>query len=63
MLCHQRKIFINGEAHKVDQASYALLRQLADTRELGGTSELPSQALDLLYQWYLDGYIVTLKSK
>ena len=63
MLCHQRKIFINGEAHSVDKATYAVLRQLADSRELGAAVEIPSQALDLLYEWYLDGYIAPVKRK
>lgn len=57
MLCHGGTVFINGEAHEVDKASYRLLRALADTRELGPTADAPEQALGLLYQWYADGYI------
>ncbi len=60
MLCHAHWIFINGEAHSVNESDYRLLRTLADKRELpplkGGAVEL----LELLYQWYLDGYISAL---
>jgi 50S ribosomal protein L16 3-hydroxylase len=61
MLCHNSTVFINGEAHNVAKETYRVLRALADERKLDVTAELPSQALDLLYQWYADGYISTVK--
>ncbi len=63
MLCHGDTIFINGETHPVDKDSYRALRTLADARQLDATQEFPSQALDLLYQWYTDGYISPVRRK
>jgi 50S ribosomal protein L16 3-hydroxylase len=56
MLCHAGTMFINGNAHAVDPASYRILRSFADDRRLP-PSELPEAVLGLLYQWYVDGYI------
>ncbi len=57
MLCHSGTLFMNGEAHAVDSTCYRTLRELADTRRMDVTQDLPQAALDLLYQWYADGYI------
>jgi 50S ribosomal protein L16 3-hydroxylase len=57
MLCHAGWIFINGEAHRVDERDYPLLRMLADERELADLAVCPAHLCDLLYQWYLEGYI------
>ena len=57
MLCHNSTVFINGVAHTVGKNAYHTLRTLADTRQLDSTAELLPEALDLLYQWYTDGYI------
>ena len=61
MLCHDSTVFINGEAHAVNQDSYRTLRTLADSRQLDAATELTPQVLDLLYQWYTDGYIAPVK--
>ncbi len=58
MLCHGATVFINGTAHKVGSRNYRLLRELADQRTLPPGAPLTGEALDLLYQWYADGYIV-----
>ena len=63
MLCHDSTIFINGESHIVGKDAYRTLRILADSRQLNATAGLPPQALDLLYQWYTDGYIAPIKGK
>jgi 50S ribosomal protein L16 3-hydroxylase len=63
MLCHDGTLFINGVAHHVGKDTYRALRTLADARQLDATPELPPQALDLLYQWYTDGYIAPVKLK
>jgi 50S ribosomal protein L16 3-hydroxylase len=63
MLCHGRKIFINGETHTTDKDGYRALRVLADTRQLPAATALPQQVLDLLYQWYVDGYIAPMTNK
>ncbi|BCK88231.1 hypothetical protein MIZ01_2032 [Sideroxyarcus emersonii] len=57
MLCHSNTIFINGDAYPVGQGSYRILRDLADARRLPPSCKLTREAADLLYQWYLDGYL------
>ena len=57
MLCHHNTVFINGSAHIVSKNSYMILRVLADTRRLDAGVKLVSEATDILYQWYADGYI------
>ncbi len=55
MLCHDGWIFINGEAFEATGEDYALLRELADNRSL--PARMDSPCAELLYQWYLDGYL------
>lgn len=61
MLCHGSSVFINGDAHRVGQGCYRILRELADARSLPASCKLTREATDLLYQWYLDGYLVPHK--
>jgi 50S ribosomal protein L16 3-hydroxylase len=58
MLCHEGTVFVNGESHTVGKDAYATLRAIADARQLVATGELQPQVLDLLYQWYIDGYML-----
>ena len=58
ILCHDNTVFINGDAYRVDRDGYMTLRELADNRQLTATSALSTNILDLLYQWYTEGYIV-----
>jgi 50S ribosomal protein L16 3-hydroxylase len=60
MLCHANVIFMNGEVQQVQERDYSLLRTLADERELPALSGCSAKAIELLYQWYLDGYISPL---
>ncbi len=60
MLCHAGWIFMNGEAHHADERGYVLLRSLADERALPALTGLAPESAELLYQWYLDGYIFPL---
>ncbi len=73
MLCHGNDIFMNGEAIPGVGDNYKLLRELADRHELPAlafsTETLPQKSqgksqekssvdlIELLYQWYLDGFI------
>lgn len=57
MLCHAGCIFMNGEAHAVNAVDYPLLRDLADRRVAPPLKNSSPVAVELLYQWYLDGYI------
>ena len=49
--------FMNGEAEEVPAADQAAFRQLADSRRLDYPEGLSSQAQDLLYDWYRDGFL------
>jgi 50S ribosomal protein L16 3-hydroxylase len=57
MLCYANRIFMNGEAVCVTEADYDVLRELADTRELAAQATCSDELIELLYEWYLDGYI------
>jgi len=57
MLCHAGKLFMNGEAHQVSRSDYLLLRELADERVLQFVTNNSTDLNELLYQWYLEGYI------
>ena len=65
MLCHDATIFINGESHQVGKGTYRVLRELADSRQLSSSAKLTNEAVDLLYEYYLDGYLQleTIKPK
>ena len=63
MLCHNGVVFINGTAHTVGKYAYRELRSLADARQLDSSAGLSGEALELLYLWYADGYIVPIASK
>ncbi|MDD2701470.1 MAG: cupin domain-containing protein [Sideroxydans sp.] len=57
MLSQGRTLFVNGEAYKVRKSDYRVLRELADARLLPAGSVLTEDAMELLYEWYLDGYL------
>ena len=57
MLCHAGSIFMNGEAHQAPEKQYVFLRNLADKRESPAVQVGSAELIELLYQWYLDGYI------
>ena len=57
MLCHAGRIFLNGEQYQVNARDYPWLRGLADMRESSALKDCTDESLELLYQWYLDGYI------
>lgn len=58
MLCQGHTVFINGDACPVQAADYPVLRQLADCRALAGGIALSPAVLNLLYEWYRDGFLV-----
>jgi 50S ribosomal protein L16 3-hydroxylase len=63
MLCRGNSVFINGESHQVGKGSYRALRELADNRQLTSTGKLTREAVALIYEFYLDGYVKLISSK
>ena len=63
MLCHDHRIFMNGEAQAVDTGLYPLLRELADQRALASITENADDVCKILYPWYLDGYLAPVKKQ
>lgn len=57
MLCHADSIFMNGEATPTAARDYEMLRDLADQRGLPALTACSNELLELLYLWYLDGYL------
>lgn len=51
------KFYINGEVVEVSAAAYKTLISLADNHELPPVSELDQETGEILYQWYINGYI------
>jgi 50S ribosomal protein L16 3-hydroxylase len=63
MLCHANCVFMNGEALAVSVGLYPQLRELADQRELSGIAENTREICNILYPWYVDGYLVPGKKQ
>ena len=62
MLSHSGRTFINGETFKSAKRDSLLLRLLADERTLPAQPACSDALCELLYQWYLDGYISPLQA-
>ena len=60
MLYRDRYLFINGESFRASAADQALLRQLADARELGpeALGRASDDLLESLHQWHDNGWLV-----
>lgn len=63
ILTGNNKFFINGEVYKVDTATYKELIKFADNQEFPPSSRLADATLKVLYQWYINGYIISKKSR
>lgn len=57
MLCSGKNIFLNGDAYKISTSARRLLETLADHFVLPSMDDLPDEALALLHQWYLYGFV------
>jgi len=57
MLFFANQFFINGEALMIEAANQALLRTLADTRQMPPVLLNEDILLQRLYDWYLAGYL------
>lgn len=51
------KFYINGEIVNVSSVAYKILINLADNHELPPVSSLDHETGEILYQWYINGYI------
>ena len=57
LLSSDGKLFMNGEVFEVSSAAYKTLINLADNHELPPVSGLDHESGEILYQWYVNGYI------
>jgi 50S ribosomal protein L16 3-hydroxylase len=57
MLAHGTGIYLNGSAAAAPGRSFAVLGELADVREAAGDRLARGGAGELLYEWYLQGYL------
>ena len=57
MLSGRDKFFINGETVEVGANAYKILIELADNYELPPACEIDKETEEILYQWYVSGYI------
>lgn len=57
MLCRRDKFFINGEIFTGSVEACRLLTELADDYELTSTGNIDKATGEILYQWYLNGYV------
>lgn len=57
MLCRRDKFFINGEIFTGSVEACRLLTDLADNYELTSIGNIDKATAEILYQWYLNGYV------
>lgn len=57
MLSGNDKLFINGEVVEVSLAAFQVLVRLADDYRLMPVQPINDEAAEILYQWYLSGYL------
>ncbi len=59
MLVNNRKLYINGEVYKVSINTYKELIKLADNFELPPSAIFCKETKEVLYKWYISGYITS----
>lgn len=59
MLSSHNKFFINGEVYKVSGNAFKTLLELADNQEFPPPPHIDEETVNILYQWYVSGYIVS----
>ncbi len=57
MLVNNNKLYINGEVYKVSKGTYKELIKLADNFELPPSVIFCQETKNILYEWYVNGYI------
>lgn len=59
MLSSHNKFFINGEVYRVSSNAFKTLLELADSQEFFPSLHIDEETANILYQWYVSGYIVS----
>lgn len=59
MLSSHNKFFINGEVYRVSSNVFKTLLELADSQEFFPSPHIDEETANILYQWYVSGYIVS----
>ena len=59
LLSSRNKFFINGEVYRVDSNAFKTLLELADSQEFFPSPHIDEETANILYQWYVSGYIVS----
>lgn len=59
LLSSRNKFFINGEVYKVGSNAFKILLTLADNQKFPPSSHIDEETEKILYQWYVNGYIVS----
>lgn len=59
MLYRGKSIFLNGDAYPVNSAACRLLEKFSNQQALAAGEIIAAEAMALLHQWYLYGYIET----
>lgn len=59
LLSSRNKFFINGEVYRVSSNAFKTLLELADSQEFFPSPHIDEETANILYQWYVSGYIVS----
>jgi 50S ribosomal protein L16 3-hydroxylase len=63
MLSHRGRIFLNGEALRVQAIARDSLQELADRRQIDGARLLRQPVLDMVFAWYREGFVTLGKRR
>jgi 50S ribosomal protein L16 3-hydroxylase len=58
MLFTDTQLFINGETYSLHSSAGSILKNLADERRTLVPDKIDKQTSELLYNWYLNGYLI-----
>ncbi len=61
MLSGANKLFMNGEIYEVGDGAYHFLVKLANDQEILPPLSINEEAGEVLYQWYINGYIEVIE--
>lgn len=61
MLSGVNKLFVNGEIFEVGDDAYHVLIKLANDQEILPPLSMDEETEEVLYQWYVNGYVEVIK--